>query len=49
LSAQSRIWFPEEVEETSLFAKRYDITLTLLHLPKEVFGPRWFPDAERRA
>jgi hypothetical protein len=40
------IWFPEEVEETSLLTKRYDITLTLLHLPKEVSGPRWFRDAE---
>jgi Zn-dependent peptidase ImmA (M78 family) len=40
------VWFPEEVEETSLFAKKYDLTLTLLHLPKEVSGPRWFPDAE---
>ena len=40
------IWFPEEVEETSLFTKRYDITLTLLHLPKEVSGPRWLWDAE---
>jgi hypothetical protein len=40
------IWFPEEVEETSLFAKRYDMTLTLLHLPKEVSEPRWLPEAE---
>ena len=40
------VWFPEEVEETSLFAKKYDLTLTLLHLPKEVSGPRWFPDAK---
>ena len=40
------VWFPEEVEETSLFARRYDLTLTLLHLPKEVSGPRWFLDAE---
>ena len=40
------VWFPEEVEETSLFTRRYDLTLTLLHLPKEVSGPRWFPDAE---
>ncbi len=39
------VWFPEEVEETSLFAKRYDLTLTLLHLPKEVSEPRWFHDA----
>ena len=40
------VWFPEEVEENSLFTKRYDLTLTLLHLPKEVSGPRWFQDAE---
>ena len=40
------IWFPEEVEETSLFARRHDLTLTLLHLPKEVSGARWFQDAE---
>jgi len=40
------VWFPEEVEETSLFTKRYDLTLTLLHLPKEVSGPDWFQDAE---
>jgi hypothetical protein len=40
------VWFPEEVEETSLFTRRYDLTLTLLHLPKEVSGPRWFQDAE---
>jgi hypothetical protein len=39
------VWFPEEVEETSLFTRRYDLTLTLLHLPKEVSGPRWFQDA----
>lgn len=39
------VWFPEEVEETSLFTRRYDLTLTLLHLPKEVSGPRWFEDA----
>ena len=40
------VWFPEEVEETSIYARRYELTLTLLHLPKEVSGPRWFPDAE---
>ena len=40
------VWFPEEVEETSLFARRYDLTLTLLHLPKEISGPGWFQDAE---
>jgi IrrE N-terminal-like domain len=40
------VWFPEEAEETSLFARRYDLTLTLLHLPKEITGPRWFQDAE---
>lgn len=40
------VWFPEEVEETSLFATKYDLTLTLLHLPKEVSGSRWFQDAE---
>jgi len=38
------VWFPEEVEETSLFTKRYDMTLTLLHLPKEVSGRRWVQD-----
>src|SRR5208282_513389 len=38
------VWFPEEVEETSLFTRRYDLTLTLLHLPKQVSGPRWFQD-----
>jgi hypothetical protein len=40
------VWFPEEVEETSLFTRRYDLTLTLLHLPKEVSGPSWFQDGE---
>lgn len=40
------VWFPEEVEETSLFARRYDLTLTLLHLPKEISGPRWIQDAD---
>jgi len=40
------VWFPEEVEETSLFARQYDLTLTLLHLPKEVTGPHWFADAD---
>ncbi len=29
------VWFPEETEETSIYAKRYDMTLTLLHLPKQ--------------
>lgn len=40
------VWFPEEVEETSIFARRYDLTLTLLHLPKEISGRLWFQDTE---
>ncbi len=32
---QSGVWFPEETEETSIYAKHVDITLTLLHLPKQ--------------
>jgi hypothetical protein len=40
------VWFPEEVEETSIFAKRYDLTLTLLHLPKEYSGPPRWSDGE---
>jgi hypothetical protein len=28
------IWFPEEVEEESIRSRRYDLCLTLLHLPK---------------
>jgi Zn-dependent peptidase ImmA (M78 family) len=39
------IWFPEEVEESSIFTSRYDLTLTLLHLPREFSGPCWFQDA----
>jgi hypothetical protein len=38
------VWFPEEVEETSLFIRRYDLTLTLLHLPKQASGERWFQE-----
>lgn len=29
------IWFPEVTEEISVRSNRYDLTLTLLHLPKE--------------
>jgi hypothetical protein len=28
------VWFPEETEELSVRSSRYDLTLTLLHLPK---------------
>ena len=27
------IWFPEETEEMSVHSERYDLTLTVLHLP----------------
>jgi len=37
------IWFPEETEEISVRSSRYDLTLTLLHLPKEY---RYQPSAE---
>jgi Zn-dependent peptidase ImmA (M78 family) len=29
------VWFPEETEELSVRSNKYDLTLTLLHLPKE--------------
>jgi Zn-dependent peptidase ImmA (M78 family) len=29
------VWFPEETEELSVRSDRYDLTLTLLHLPKQ--------------
>ena len=29
------VWFPEETEEMSVRSARYDLTLTILHLPKE--------------
>lgn len=29
------VWFSEETEEMSVRSHRYDLTLTLLHLPKE--------------
>ena len=29
------VWFPEETEELSVRTGKYDLTLTLLHLPKE--------------
>jgi hypothetical protein len=28
------VWFPEETEEVSVYSRRYDLTMTLLHLPK---------------
>ncbi len=34
------VWFSEETEETSVYARRYDLTLTLLHLPNQV---AWIP------
>jgi hypothetical protein len=37
------IWFPEETEELSVRSNRYDLTLTLLHLPKEY---RYHPSIE---
>jgi len=29
------IWFPEETEEVSIRSQKYDLCLTLLHLPRE--------------
>jgi hypothetical protein len=37
------VWFPEETEELSVRSDRYDLTLTLLHLPKEY---RYHPSIE---
>jgi hypothetical protein len=37
------IWFPEVTEEISVRSNRYDLTLTLLHLPKEY---RYQPSTE---
>ncbi len=30
------VWFPEETEELTVHSKTYDLSLTLLHLPREV-------------
>jgi hypothetical protein len=39
------VWFPEETEEMSVRSNRYDLTLTLLHLPKEYrYQPSDEPD-----
>jgi IrrE N-terminal-like domain len=40
------VWFPEETEELSVRSNRYELTLTLLHLPKEF---RYLPDVEPRS
>ncbi len=35
------VWFPEETEELSVRSERFDLTITLLHLPKEIAFPRY--------